>query len=183
MVLRARGMLLAAILVLVAACGGSGSAGDPAGSVQAALSAVNGQPISAMADYTCAAQKANLTSGFGANAVATLQQAGISLSDLLAALTLGVSNVSTKEVSRSDTTATVHVTADLAVSFDKPKMRAILLQVLVAQGQVVDNAMLDQAMDAMSAQMSKPQHIDRDVEMTNEGGKWLICSGALTGGS
>ena len=182
MVLRARGMLLGAVLVLIVACGGAASTSDPAGSAQAALAAVNGKPVTAMADYTCAAQRANLLNGFGASGLATLQQAGVSLSDLLAALTLGVSNVTTKEVTRSDSTATVHVTADMTVSFDQPKMRAILIQVLTAQGQAVDNAMLDQAMALMNQQVSKPQHLDRDVQMTNEGGKWLICSNALSGG-
>jgi len=181
MVLRARGMLLAAILLLVTACGGAASTGDPAGSAGAALAAVNGKPITAMADYTCAAQRANLASGFGASGMAALQQAGVSLGDLLAAMTLNVSNVSTKEVTRSDTTATVHVTADLTVSFDQQKMRSILIQVLTAQGQVVDNATLDQGMAIINQQVSTPQHIDRDVQMTNEGGKWLICSDALSG--
>lgn len=181
MVLRARGMLLAAILLLITACGGGASTSDPAGSAGAALAAVNGKPITAMADYTCAAQRVNLANGFGASGMAALQQAGVSLGDLLAAMTLNVSNVSTKEVSHTDTTATVHVTADMSVSFDQQKMRSILIQVLTAQGQVVDNAMLDQGMAMINQQVSKPQHVDRDVQMANEGGKWLICSNALAG--
>ena len=181
MVQAARGMLLAAILIVVAACGGA-SAADPAGSVQAALSAVNGKSISAMTDYTCAAQRANLADSFGASGMAALQQAGVSLGDLMAAINVGVSNVSVKEVSKTATTATVHVTADMSVSFDEQKMRSILTQVLVAQGQAVDNAMLDQAMALVKSQSGATQHIDRDVDVTKEGGKWLICGGGLVGG-
>jgi len=173
-----RAALLAAFVVLVAACGGGGpSADDPAGSVSSALTAVSGGGFSKLADFTCAAKKGDIANalGGGAGGMAQLEKAGVKADDLFNAMTITFANVSAKETSRNGTTATVHVTGDMTLTFDKDKMRAIMKQVLTTQGLPADDATVDTAMGAMGSQLTQTQHLDEDIAVTNEAGKWLIC--------
>jgi len=172
----ARSLLLGAVLVMAAACGGAPAASDPSGTVQAALGAATSGGLAKLGDYTCAAKKGDLASAFGGVDTSALQAAGISLNDLLNALSMKFENVSTTEIAKSAAAATVHVTADLTVAFDKDKMRTIVKAMLAAQSQPVDDATLDVAMNAMSAQLSRSSKIDEDIQLVNEGGKWLVCS-------
>ena len=172
---RLRGMLLGAVLLLVAACGGGApSTNDPSGAVQAALSAANGG-FTKLVDYTCAAKKSDFANAFGAGGLSQIQAAGVNPDDLFSAVSMKFENVATKEVSKSDTAATVHLTADMTIAFDKDKMRNVMKTVIAAQGQQVDDATLDGVMSAMTAQLTQTQKIDEDISVVNEGGKWLIC--------
>ena len=171
---RVRGMLLGAVLLVVAACGGTPSTSDPSGAVQAALSAASGG-ITKLADFTCAAKKDDITAAFGAGSLSQLQGAGVNPTDLFNAMSIKFDNVTTKDVSKSATNATVHMTADMTISFDKDKMRAIMKTVIAAQGQAVDDSTLDTVMGMMASQLTKSQKIDEDIAVVNEGGKWLLC--------
>lgn len=171
-----RSLLLGAILVIAAACSGSPAANDPSGAVQAALGAATSGGIAKLADYTCAAKKGDIANAFGGMNLSALQSAGINLSDLLNAMSMKFENVSTTQVSKSDSAATVHLTADLTIAFDKDKMRSVMKTMLAAQGQAVDDATLDAAMGMMSSQLSRSSKIDEDVQLVSEGGKWLLCS-------
>ena len=172
---RARGMLLGAVLLVVAACGGTPSTSDPSGAVQAALSAASGG-ITKLADFTCAAKKDDITAAFGAGSLSQLQGAGVNPTDLFNAMSIKFDNVTTKEVSKSATNATVHMTADMTISFDKDKMRTVMKTVMAAQGQPVDDATIDGVLSVMSTQLSQTRKLDEDVSVVNEGGKWLLCS-------
>src|SRR5689334_22597636 len=78
----ARSLLLGAVLVMAAGCGGAPAASDPSGTVQAALGAATTGGLAKLADYTCAAKKGDLASAFGGVDTSALQAAGISLNDL-----------------------------------------------------------------------------------------------------
>jgi hypothetical protein len=171
---RARALLLSGVVLLVAACGGAASTNDPSGAVQAALGAASGG-ITKLADFTCAAKKNDVTDAFGASSLSQLQGAGVNMNDLFGAVSIKFENVTTKETSKSDSAATVHMTADMTISFDKDKMKALMKTVLQAQGQPVDDAALDNLMAMMSTQLSQSQKLDEDVSVVNEGGKWLLC--------
>ena len=171
---RVRGMLLGAVLLL-AACGGAPSTNDPSSAVQAALSAASGG-VTKLADFTCAAKKNDITAAFGAGSLSQLQAAGINPTDLFNAMSIKFDNVTTKETSKSSTAATVHMTADMTITFDKDKMRTVMKTVMAAQGQPVDDATLDTVMTMMSSQLSQTRKLDEDVSVVNEGGKWLLCS-------
>ncbi|HLO35770.1 MAG TPA: hypothetical protein VK194_06800 [Candidatus Deferrimicrobium sp.] len=174
---RIRGALLAALVLVAVACGGSPAAGtnDPAGAVQAAMSAISSGGVSKMVDYACAAKKGDIASAFGGGNLGGLESAGVKMDDLLNAMSMKFENVATKEVSKTDTTATVHVTADMTMTFDKEKMRAIMKTVLAAQGQPVDDTIVDAALNAMTGQLTQTQKLDEDLTVVNENGKWLIC--------
>jgi hypothetical protein len=172
---RFRGVLLAALVVLAAACSAAPQAADPAGTVRDALSAVSTGGIGKLADFTCAAKKGDPLSILGASTVDSLGEAGIKPADLIAAMSMTVANVVTTEKVKTATAATVHVTADSVVTMDKDKMRAIMKTVLATQGKPTDDKTLDFVMNAMSASLTKSQKIDEDIELVNEGGKWLVC--------
>jgi hypothetical protein len=164
-----------AVALLVGACGGGGASSDPAGSVSNALAAVNGGGLTKLNEFACAAHKNDIANAFGAGNAAQLQAAGIKMDDLLNAMTVQFTNVKTSETSKTDTTAKVHVTADMAINFDREKMKAIFKTVLAAQGQPTDDTTIDTVLNAMSGQLTQTQHIDSDIAVVNEGGKWLIC--------
>src|SRR5690349_9956566 len=169
-----RSILLAGALV-AAACSGSPSTNDPSGAVQAAMSAASSGGFTKLADFACAARKGDIANTFGGGNLAQIQQAGLDPTDLFNAMSLKFENVTTKEVTKSDTAATVHLTADLSISFDKDKLRAMMKTMLAAQGQPVDDSTLDTVMAMMATQLTRSQKIDEDVAVVNEGGKWLIC--------
>ena len=175
---RALALALAAALAISLAACGSGPAGgsDPSGSVQAAIAAVQSGGFSKMVDYVCTAKKGDLTDAFGGGNLGALTAAGVKPEDLFNAMTLKFDNVATKEVSKTDTAATVHVTGNMTATFDKDKMRAIMKTVLAAQGAPTDDATLDAAMNAMSSQLTQTQKLDQDMKLVNENGKWLICN-------
>jgi hypothetical protein len=170
-----RGILLGAVLVIVTACSGAPSTSDPSGAVQAAMSAASSGGFAKLGDFACAAKKNDIANAFGGVNLSQLQGAGINPTELFNAISLKFENVTTKEVTKSASAATVHLTADMTLSFDKDKMRAIMKTVIAAQGQAVDDATLDTVMGMMASQLSKSQKLDEDIAVVNEGGKWLLC--------
>ncbi|HEX5824996.1 MAG TPA: hypothetical protein VFY18_11115 [Candidatus Limnocylindrales bacterium] len=175
--IRLHGALVSALVLVAVACGGGSPAvaNDPAGSVQAAMTAVSSGGLAKMVEFSCAAKKADLTSAFGGGNLGALEAAGIKADDIFNAMSISFSNVTTKEVSKTDTAATVHVTADMKTSVDATKFKAILKTMMAAQGQPVDDATIDAAMTAMSTSLSQTTKLDEDLSVVNEGGKWLIC--------
>ncbi len=169
-------VLFGALLAIAAGCGGSPSANDPSGAVQAALSAATSGGLAKLSDYSCAAKKGDIANAFGGVDTSALQAAGIDVTDLLGAMSMKFENVSTTQVSKSDSAATVHLSADLTIAFEEDKMRTIMKTMLAAASQPVDDATLDVAMGAMSAGLSRSSKVDEDVQLVNEGGKWLLCS-------
>jgi hypothetical protein len=170
----------AAALVLaltLAACGGGpgAAANDPAGSVQAAMTAVSSGGFAKMAEFTCAAKKNDLAGAFGGGNLGALEAAGVKADDIFNAMSVSFSNISAKEVSKTDTAAKVHVTADMKMTVDQEKFKAILKTMMAAQGQPVDDATINAAMSAMASSLSQTQKVDEEIDVVNEGGKWLIC--------
>jgi hypothetical protein len=174
--LRRGPVLAAAVMLTLGACSSTPAAGsDPAGTVQAALSAVSSGGAAKLADFTCAARKADPLGALGASGIQSLTAAGIKPEDVMAAMSMTFTNVTVAETAKTGTTATVHVTGDSVVTLDKDKMRTIMKTVLAAQGRPVDDATLDAVMTAMAGQLTRTQKLDEDVSLVQEGGKWLVC--------
>jgi hypothetical protein len=168
--------LALALLLTLAACGGTSAPGsDPGGTVQAAMAAATAGGFAKLTDYVCAAKKGDITSTFGGSSLTALASSGVNAQQLMDAMTISFENVATKEVSKTDTTATVHVTGNMKALFDKDKMRAIMKTVLAARGAPTDDATLDAAMTMISGQLSQTQALDNDLKLVKEDGKWLIC--------
>jgi hypothetical protein len=169
--------LALSLVVVVAACGaaGGGPANDPTGTVTNALAAVSSGGLAKISDYACAAHKNDLVNAFGGGNAAALGAAGVKPEDVFNAMSMSFTNVTAKEVTKTDTKATVHVTADAKISFDKDKFKALMKTVLTAQGQPADDATIDAMLAGMSGALEQTQKFDEDVEVVNEGGKWLLC--------
>jgi hypothetical protein len=90
-------------------------------------------------------------------------------------MTVSFTNVTTKEVSKTDTTAKVHVTGDIAIKIDPEKFKTVAKAMFTAQGLPADDATIDAMVAGMANSMSSTQKIDSDIDVVNEGGKWLIC--------
>lgn len=168
--------LLVVVAVVLSACGGPAAANDPTGVVKAAIAAAQSGGLGKLDDFACAAKKGDIAAAFGGGNMGALAAAGIKAEDLFGAMSVAFENVTATEVSKTATEAKVHLTADMKIAFDKDKFKAILKQVLAAQGQPIDDASLDATLAMMSSQMNQPQKMNQDVTVVNEGGKWLICS-------
>jgi len=165
------------LAIMLAACGGgpAGVTNDPAGSVQGAMAAVSSGGLGKMAEFTCAAKKDDLASAFGGGNLGALEAAGIKADDIFNAMSVSFSNITTKEVSKTDTAAKVHVTADMKMTVDPEKFKTILKTMMAAQGQPADDATINAMLTGMASSLSQTQKIDSDIDVVNEGGKWLIC--------
>lgn len=170
----------AAISVVVAValvgCGGApaANANEPAGTVKAAFDAAQAGGIGKLADFACAKSKGDIESMFGGGA-SQLGALGVDPNDLFDAMKIEFKDVQTTEKSRSGTSAVVHVTGSTTVTIDPAKMRELMKTMLAAQGQPVDDATLDIAMNAMGSQLSQTQAVDEDINLVQENGKWVLC--------
>ena len=165
---------LAAILSL-SACGGGPNANEPAGAVSAAMDAAESGGMAKLLDYTCAAKKNDVASLFGGGDLGSLAALGIDVNAIFDAVKMDFQDVKTSETNKSGDKATVHMTGKLAITFDETKMKDILKQMLSTAGQPADDATVSAMMAGMSGALSKTQDLDEDVNLVQEGGKWLIC--------
>ncbi len=172
-----RSVAVAAVLIVsLAGCGGGigGGTGDPSGAVKGAFEAAQSGGVAKLADFACAAQKDEITGMFGGSA-GSLGALGLSEDEVLGAMKMEFKDIQTTEKSRSGNNAVVHVTGTMNITMDPTKVRELMRKAMEAQGQPVDDATLDMAVNAMAGSLSQSQPIDEDIAVVNEGGKWLIC--------
>lgn len=167
--------ILGALTIGLAACGGAAPGGDPVGTVNAAFSAAESGGFTALTPFACAASKDNITGLFGGGGVEEMTAAGIDPNELFAAMKIDFQDVKATEKSRDGSTAVVQVSGKMAVQIDQAKFREVMKKVLEAQGQAIPDAQLDQMLTAMSGSLTTTQDLDEEVNLVNEGGKWLIC--------
>ena len=177
--IRSRAVAAVAMTLAVAlgACSATpGSANDPSGAVSGAIAAAQSGGLAKLADFACAAHKNDILGAFGGGGdLSELTAAGLKPEDVFGAMSVSFSNVTTKEVSKTDTAATVHVTGDMALKIDPEKFKPIAKAMFTAQGLPADDATVNAMVGAMTTGLSAPQKLDEDVQVVNEGGKWLIC--------
>ena len=173
--LRSATIAVAAILSL-SACGGAGSnTNEPAGTVSAAMDAAESGGFAKLLDYTCAAQKNSVSSLFGGGDLGSLTALGVDANTMFDAVKMDFSDVKATETSKSGDKATVHLTGKMAISFDQAKMKDIVKQILTNSGQPADDATVSTMLAGMSSALTQSQDLDEDVNLVQEGGKWLIC--------
>jgi hypothetical protein len=169
--------LVFALAMTLGACGGApgGAANDPSGVVSAALAAAQSGGLAKLTDFACAAHKNDIAGALGGGNMGALTAAGVKPEDILGAMSMTFANVATKEVTKTDTAATVHVTGDMTITVDKDKFKTIAKALFTAQGLPADDATIDAMVSQMATTMSSTQKLDQDIKVVNEGGKWLIC--------
>ena len=173
--MRVRAALLSVLVMLAVACGGGGASADPAGSVKAAFDSVASGGLAKFDEFACAAQKGKVAEAFTGAAGSQFTQAGVNMADVMNAMSVKFENVAATEVSKTDKAAKVHVTGTMTINVDQEKFKPILKQMLTAQGLPADDNTINTALAAMAGQMSKSQTLNQDIDVVNEGGKWLIC--------
>ncbi|MEA2549198.1 MAG: hypothetical protein QOE42_1796 [Chloroflexota bacterium] len=171
-------VLAFALALAIGACSGvpgGAAANDPSGVVTAAFAAAQAGGITKLTDFACAAHKNDLAGAFGGASLGALTAAGVSADQMFGALSMSFANVTTREVSKTDTAATVHVTGDMTINVDKEKFKTVWKTMMQAQGQPVDDATIDAIVGQMATSISTTQKLDEDIKVVNEGGKWLLC--------
>jgi hypothetical protein len=173
--LRSATIAVAAILSLSACGGAGGNTNEPAGAVSAAMDAAESGGVAKLLDYTCAAKKNDISSLFGGGDLSGLGGLGIDTNAMFDAMKMDFQDVKTTETSKSGDKATVHVTGKMAISFDEAKMKDVFKQILSKSSLPADDATINAMMAGISGSLSQTQDIDQDINVVQEGGKWLIC--------
>jgi hypothetical protein len=170
--------LVFVVAMALGACSGvpgGAVANDPSGVVTAALAATQSGGITKLTDFACAAHKNDIAGAFGGGNMSALTAAGVKPEDIFGAMSMTFANIATREVSKTDTAATVHVTGDMTITVDKEKFKAVARTLIAAQGQPVDDATINGIVNQMATSLSSTQKLDEDIKLVNEGGKWLLC--------
>lgn len=167
--------LMAALVLVLAACGGAApAANDPAGVVRNALSLASAKDITGLTNLACAAQKDEIADSFtgGLGEIA----GGIDAAQVLQAMTIDTSKVTVGTATESGDTASVPLSGSMSFSFDTAKMRDIMKLALAAQGQPTDDATIDAAMAMLQGFSGQAIPMDgQTMDLVKEGGAWKIC--------
>ena len=160
--------------ILLAACGGGGSAADPVGAAKALMQAVQDKKFDTLGTLVCAAQKDALTKTFDPSA--GLGSAGIDVKAMLDAMTISTSGVQYTQKSVSGDNAVVSITGNMTIKIDRAKFTPILKQILKTQtGQDATDDQVNQMMDAATSALEKGQDLTQDMVVVKENGKWVVC--------
>jgi len=157
--------------LLLSACGGGG--GDPVSVVKDMMKAIQDKRFDAIADFACAAEKDAITSQFDFRQA--LGGSGIDAQQMLDAMTFDLSSLTYEKTSESGDKATVSMKGTLSIKVDREKMKAVVSEILKAQGMPVDDTTLNTALDQFSGQFETGTDISTDFDMVKEGGAWKVC--------
>jgi major membrane immunogen (membrane-anchored lipoprotein) len=157
---------------LLTACGG-GAASDPVGVVKEAMQAVADKKFDKLAELTCAAKKADVENIF--NPAGALAGAGIDAQKMLDAMTISIQDAQYTKVSESGDKAEVQMKAKMSIKVDKEKFKAVMVDLLKAQGQEVPADQIDPILDMAVGQVEQSQDVDNKIDVVKENGKWVIC--------
>jgi hypothetical protein len=159
---------------LLTACGGGGAAAnDPVGTVKAAMQAVVDKKFDQLAEMTCAAQKDKVKQTF--NPAGALGAAGVDATKILDAMTISLQNPEYTKVSEETDKAVVQMKGKLSIKFDKEKLKAVMKDIMKAQGQDLSDDQLAAGLDMLAGQMEQGQDMDQKVDVVKENGKWVFC--------
>ncbi len=168
-------LVLVALLLglMLAACGGGAAGSDPTATVKDLMQAVADKKLDKIADYACADKKDEIAKQF--DFASALGGSGLDPQKVMDLMTISFSNAEYNKVSESGDKATVHMKANLSIKIDKEKFKAVVQDVLKAQGQDLPADQLGPLVDSAAAQLENGQTIDNNVELIKENGKWVVC--------
>ena len=159
---------------LLSACGGGGAAAaDPTSALKDAMQAVVDKNFDKLAELTCAAKRDQVKDTF--NPATALGATGVDSAKILDAMTISLKDPTYTKVSEEGDKAVVQFKGAMSMKFDMTKFRAIMKDVLAAQGQTVTDAELDAGLAMIAGQLEQGQALDQKIDMVKEGGKWLMC--------
>jgi hypothetical protein len=179
--LRAPALRVVAVLLLVilAGCEAVGLAApsptteSPDGTVRLALAAVSDHDYAGLQALTCSLNKEiALVPFLGVSGLINLKSMGIKEREVAGAMAITYSNVSIKEIRRTETEAYVTLEATGTPTIDQTKMRAIVTKVLKAQNSKVTKADIAVAMARLDL---TPTKFSTSLTLGKKGTGWLIC--------
>jgi hypothetical protein len=166
-------VVVCVLSVLLTACGGS-AASDPVGVVKAVMQAMVDKKFDQLASMACIAQQDKVKQSF--NPAGTLSQTtGADTAKILDTMTISFQNPEYTKVSEEGDKAVVQVKGKFSIKFDKEKLKAIMKDVLKAQGQDLTDEQLTAALDGLTGMMEQGQDMDQKIDVVKENGKWVIC--------
>ena len=169
-------VLIAVIVMsaLLSACGSGGAAaGDPVSALKDAMQAVVDKKFDKLAELTCAAKRDQVKDTF--NPATALGATGVDTAKVLDAMTISLKDPTYTKVSEEGDKAVVQFKGTMTMKFDMDKFKAIMKDVLAAQGQTVSDAELDAGLTMITGQLEQGQEVDQKIDMVKENGKWLMC--------
>jgi hypothetical protein len=170
-------MIVIVLSVLLTACGGATSSGDPISTVKGAMAAVTSKQFDKMSEFACAAKKDSVTGQF--NPAAALTSQGFAKEDaqkLLDAMTISFDNAEFGTPTVSGDSASVPMKGKLSMKLDKEKLKDFVKSLMAAQGLAnATDDQINQALDMVSSQLEQGQSVDTTVDLIKENGKWVIC--------
>jgi hypothetical protein len=171
----ARLALVIMLALTFAGCGGSSGGGsDPTDPVKSVIAAIEAKTFDKIADYACAAKKADVSKqfDFGAQMAGSLSGLpGVNTNDIVAAMSFKFENFSAKVQTSEGDKATVAITGTMKMSVDKQKMT----DVLKAAGGDAASGMVDLVMSGFDQIAKDGVPMDSTVAVVKENVKWLIC--------
>jgi hypothetical protein len=168
-------LVLAALVVSLAACGGSsgggnvagGPAGDPVGAVNNFINAIKAKSLDKLGPLTCAAKRYEIIGSMSVNTSA----------DMLDAMNFDFQDLKVEQTSVSGDAAKVHVAGKLVLTLDPTKGKEAVrkaLQAAAPSGTQVTDDQVNQMMTLFAS--GKPADISSDVDVVKENGGWVVCS-------
>ena len=159
---------------LLSACSGGGAAAaDPVSALKDAMQAVVDKNFDKLAELTCVAKRDQVKDTF--NPATALGATGVDAAKILDAMTISLKDPTYTKVSEEGDKAVVQFKGTMSMKFDMTKFKAIMKDVLAAQGQTVTDAELDAGLAMIAGQLEQGQELDQKIDMVKEGGKWLMC--------
>ncbi len=170
-----RKVLVGLVIVMSLVGCGSSSGGDPVGAVNAVINAFKSKDFAAIAPLICAAKRDVVAAEMDPAQALASAAPGVTASQIIDAISIDVQNFTATQASISGTSAVVNVTGTITINMDPTKARDIIRSVLAAAAEPTDDATIDQVLPVMTASISKPNDISGPVNVTQEGGVWLVC--------
>ena len=160
-------MIVIVLSVLLTACVGATSNGDPVSVVKAAMAAVTNKQFDKLSELACAAKKDSVTGPF--NPAAALTGQGMSKEDaqkLLDAITISFDNAEYGAPTITGDSASIPMKGKMSMTMDKEKLKVALKSMLATQG--LANATDDQInpmLDMVAGQLQQSQQVDTTVNL------------------
>ena len=174
-------LLIAALALALAACGGAGplaggGGGDPASVARQALADLAAGDVTKLTDLACAASKEDIAKSF-TGSLGDLAP-GTDPSVLLQAIRIDTSKVTVGQATVTGDTAVVPLNGSMTISIDEEKAKPIVQAALQAQGAPADDAAVQAAMGFLSAFEGQPIPLDQPLTLKQENGAWKVCDAA-----
>ncbi len=171
-------MIIVIVLsLLLTACSGAPSGGDPVSVVKAAMAAVTSKQFDKLSELACAAKKDSVTGQLNPAAAFSQGMGKEDAQKLLDAMTISFDNAEFGTPTITGDSASIPMKGKMSMKFDREKLKGVLQSMLATQGLAnATDDQINQALDMVAGQLEQGQQVDTTVDLIKENGKWVICT-------